>query len=164
MELTLISEHEVYLDGKELDIVPSQKRHNHSPTGFNWGYGGSGPAQLSLAIMLEMLKGTEYAPDYEPEVTQRTVYRHYQDFKREVIAKLPQKQCTLEFDFWGWFHGNPNPRFEVHIIGDLEKNEERTYDAIGTCTYPERCQQAECPDCDCACGGVNHGIQRRLFN
>jgi len=24
---------------------------NHSPTGFEWGYGGSGPAQLALAIL-----------------------------------------------------------------------------------------------------------------
>ena len=23
---------------------------NHSPTGFSWGYGGSGPAQLALAL------------------------------------------------------------------------------------------------------------------
>jgi Family of unknown function (DUF6166) len=23
---------------------------NHSPTGFEWGYGGSGPAQLALAL------------------------------------------------------------------------------------------------------------------
>jgi hypothetical protein len=23
---------------------------NHSPTGFDWGYGGSGPAQLALAL------------------------------------------------------------------------------------------------------------------
>ena len=28
---------------------------NHSPTGFEWGYGGSGPAQLALAILAERL-------------------------------------------------------------------------------------------------------------
>lgn len=26
---------------------------NHSPTGFAWGYGGSGPAQLSLAMLAD---------------------------------------------------------------------------------------------------------------
>ena len=26
--------------------------YNHSPDGFAWGYGGSGPAQLALAILL----------------------------------------------------------------------------------------------------------------
>lgn len=41
-----------WLDGKQLDPRPSQQVWNHSPDGFNIGYGGSGPAQLSLAIML----------------------------------------------------------------------------------------------------------------
>lgn len=31
----------------------SRKIRNHSPTGFEWGYGGSGPAQLALALMLD---------------------------------------------------------------------------------------------------------------
>src|SRR5467141_965015 len=26
---------------------------NHSPTGFAWGYGGSGPAQLALALLID---------------------------------------------------------------------------------------------------------------
>ena len=26
---------------------------NHSPDGFNWGYAGSGPAQLALAILFD---------------------------------------------------------------------------------------------------------------
>jgi len=26
---------------------------NHSPTGFEWGYGGSGPAQLALALLAD---------------------------------------------------------------------------------------------------------------
>jgi hypothetical protein len=30
----------------------SQKVWNHSPDGFSWGYGGSGPAQLALALLL----------------------------------------------------------------------------------------------------------------
>lgn len=35
---------DVYVDGKRLDPEPSQKVRNHSPDGFYWGYGGSGPA------------------------------------------------------------------------------------------------------------------------
>lgn len=42
----------VLIDGKLLDPKPSQAVWNHSPDGFNWGYGGSGPAQLALAILL----------------------------------------------------------------------------------------------------------------
>jgi len=42
----------VYVDGLELDLNESLAVFNHSPTGFSWGYGGSGPAQLALAILL----------------------------------------------------------------------------------------------------------------
>jgi len=73
----------IWLDGKELDPEPSQKIHNHSPDGFNWGYGGSGPAQLALAVVLK--------------VTGVTI--GYQDFKWNVIAKLPQgKNFQVEFE------------------------------------------------------------------
>lgn len=34
---------------------------NHSPTGFQWGYGGSGPAQLSLALLADALDDDERA-------------------------------------------------------------------------------------------------------
>lgn len=30
---------------------------NHSPDGFEWGYGGSGPAQLALALCIDALGG-----------------------------------------------------------------------------------------------------------
>ncbi len=33
--------------GPRLDLA------NHSPDGFSWGYGGSGPAQLALAILAD---------------------------------------------------------------------------------------------------------------
>jgi hypothetical protein len=64
----------VLLDGEPLDPKPSQAIMNHSPDGFNWGYGGSGPAQLAMAILLR-LTGTIVG---------------YQDFKWNVIAKIPQ--------------------------------------------------------------------------
>ena len=34
-------------DGRKLN--PRLDLFNHSPTGFEWGYGGSGPAQTALA-------------------------------------------------------------------------------------------------------------------
>lgn len=49
---------------------------NHSPTGFNWGYGGSGPAQLALALLLE-------------ETTEEEALANYQQFKWDVVAKWP---------------------------------------------------------------------------
>lgn len=77
-EITLEGDAEtrgVHLNGKRLDPAPSQKIRNHSPDGFNWGYGGSGPAQLALAICLELYgkQGQEV----------------YQDFKWRYIERLP---------------------------------------------------------------------------
>ena len=59
----------------ELSIGPSIKLINHSPTGFNWGYGGSGPAQLALAILLNFTGDKEKA------------LAHYQDFKWDFVAR-----------------------------------------------------------------------------
>jgi Family of unknown function (DUF6166) len=44
----------VSCDGDYFGHEPSLKVANHSPTGFSWGYGGSGPAQLALALLLEV--------------------------------------------------------------------------------------------------------------
>lgn len=36
-----------------LPLAPSLAIKNASPTGFEWGYGGSGPSQLALALLLD---------------------------------------------------------------------------------------------------------------
>ena len=66
---------DVFLNGKTLSMRLNIR--NHSPTGLAWGYGGSGPAQLALAILCE---------EYGEDVDKHPVY--YQDFKWAVIAKL----------------------------------------------------------------------------
>jgi hypothetical protein len=55
----------------------------HSPTGFEWGYGGSGPAQLALAILADYLGDS------------RRALAHYQAFKWDIIARLPRQGWTL---------------------------------------------------------------------
>ena len=47
---------QVWIGDKPLSPLKSQSIVNHSPDGFNWGYLGSGPAQLALAILLEVFK------------------------------------------------------------------------------------------------------------
>jgi hypothetical protein len=61
-----------------LDPGPSQRLFNHSPDGFEWGYGGSGPAQLSLAMLLDHFDGKEGKDEL--------ALKDYQDFKFAVIA------------------------------------------------------------------------------
>lgn len=55
----------------------------HSPTGMEWGYGGSGPADLALNILYWFTEDREFAE------------RHYQDFKWEHIATLPREGGTI---------------------------------------------------------------------
>ena len=47
----------------------SQELVNHSPDGFNWGYGGSGPSQLALGLLLSVTSDTDLS------------LRYYQEFK-----------------------------------------------------------------------------------
>lgn len=82
---------DIWIDGELLDPTSSQKVRNHSPDGFNWSYGGSGPAQLALAIMLKF-------------TNKETAQRLYQDFKWEVIAGLPRGDFEIELDIKQWIN------------------------------------------------------------
>src|SRR5258708_39621212 len=75
---------QVTVDGRPLN--PRLDLWNHSPTGFEWGYGGSGPAQLALALLADHLSDDRRALDF------------YQRFKWAVIAELPRKGWTLKSD------------------------------------------------------------------
>lgn len=70
------------VDGNFVSLRTSLKVKNHSPTGFSWGYFGSGPSQTALAILLEC-------------VDKKTALTHYQQYKEEVISKVPQEQEVL---------------------------------------------------------------------
>ena len=59
----------------KLSLEKSLKIADHSPDGFQWGYSGSGPAQLAAAILYEITDN--------PELT-RT---YYQLFKFDHVAK-----------------------------------------------------------------------------
>lgn len=76
-------------DGKEgsytLDPKLSLKLRNHSPTGFEMGYSGSGPAQLALAILLDGF-GRKIAEE------------RYQDFKSTFIATFTGEGFVVDHD------------------------------------------------------------------
>jgi uncharacterized protein (DUF2249 family) len=74
---------------------------NHSPNGFEWGYQGSGPSQLALAILAREL-GDEMALEYYQRFKWETVARWGRGFWsidshqiRSVVAKL-QAQDYIE--------------------------------------------------------------------
>lgn len=67
-------------DGSERDLSPRFDLRRHSTTGFAWGYGGSGPAQLALAILADALRDDARA------------LAVYQDFKFGVIAGVSRDE------------------------------------------------------------------------
>ena len=71
----------VTMDGHGLK--PRFDLRNHSPTGFEWGYCGSGPAQLALAILADHCGNDEQALNF------------YQRFKWAVVAGLPHRGWIL---------------------------------------------------------------------
>ena len=71
-EVLVLNGDDVHPLDPRLDLV------NHSPTGLEWGYGGSGPAQLALALLCDALEDDARAQDL------------YQDFKYRWVAALPQ--------------------------------------------------------------------------
>ena len=76
-----------------VDDEPLEYRYDllsASPSGFGWGYGGSGPAQLAIAILAHAYND-EFAREW------------YQQFKRDVVAGLPESGWTLaknDLDEW----------------------------------------------------------------
>jgi hypothetical protein len=58
---------------------------NHSPSGFSWGYSGSGPAQLALALLLD------YTDDEDVALAE------YMAFKDEVVSRL---ECSGPEQRW----------------------------------------------------------------
>ena len=72
---------EVEINGAPLD--PRLDLRNHSPDGFEWGYSGSGPAQLALAIL---------AVEFDDEFA----VAHYQKFKDDFIAPITDAGWGME--------------------------------------------------------------------
>jgi hypothetical protein len=59
---------------------------NHSPTGFEWGYPGSGPAQLALAILADFLGADT-----------RAIALH-QEFKWDHISQIAGDEFAISGD------------------------------------------------------------------
>lgn len=56
----------------------------HSPDGFEWGYGGSGPADLALSILYDYL-------DHDFEMA----WEYHQIFKQSFVAKIKEDNWII---------------------------------------------------------------------
>ena len=75
--------HAVIVTVNDRPLNPRLDLYNHSPTGYEWGYGGSGPAQLALAILADHLGDG------------RQALAIYQQFKFSVVTGLPKCRWKL---------------------------------------------------------------------
>lgn len=73
-----------------LDPRASQKVYNHSPDGFEWGYGGSGPAQLALAMLIDATGNVG------------TAHALYQKFKFEFVARFDDRWIITQAEIIAW--------------------------------------------------------------
>ena len=71
----------------KLSLEKSLQIADHSPDGFQWGYSGSGPAQLSAAILYEITEDPELARTY------------YQLFKFDRVAKWVKPLRSANWKF-----------------------------------------------------------------
>jgi hypothetical protein len=81
--IRVISGGGIYPLDMQLDIA------DHSPTGFEWGYSGSGPTQLALALAADHL-GSDDPPFH-------VIYM----LKQEIVRGLP-------YDGWAFTSGDIN--------------------------------------------------------
>nr|WP_245835452.1 DUF6166 domain-containing protein [Natronolimnobius baerhuensis] len=74
-----LTEHQRLSPEQSLDLV------NHSPSGFEWGYNGSGPAQLACGLLLDYYDDKQFARE------------HYITFRNQVVSQL---ECNGPADCW----------------------------------------------------------------
>ncbi len=71
-------------------LDPRLDLRSHSPTGFEWGYAGSGPAQLALALAADVLRDDDRA------------LLVYQRLKFELVGAFAEEGWALtEAQLWG---------------------------------------------------------------
>jgi hypothetical protein len=90
-------------DGQTALLAMRNDLRNPSPTGPEWGYSGSGPAQLALAILSDA-------------VGDREALSCYQDFKFSVVCALPHDHWELRRDEVTAWHAHHRSKSETRDV------------------------------------------------
>mgnify|MGYP007071681871 CR=1 FL=1 len=94
-------------DGTPVANVPWVATY-HSPDGFEWGYRGSGPADLALNVLCALLPQVEMIGIGCPARVPFAAMEFHQRFKEEVIANMPKAGGWVKLealDNWLGAHG-----------------------------------------------------------
>ena len=79
---------------------------HRSPTGHEWGFWGSGPAQLALAILMTVTDADE-------------AKRRYEAFRRSVIVRITKDSWTLttvQVEEWLRRHRKRPSRHDILLL------------------------------------------------
>lgn len=76
---------------------------NHSPDGFEWGFGGSGPAQLSYAILRSYFTFAEKM-SIDEAIAQAHKFSYH--FKEDFVSKWKNDEWEINSNMiWVWVGG-----------------------------------------------------------
>jgi hypothetical protein len=92
-----------------LDIKPSMVIYNHSNE-FEWGYPGSGPAQLALAILFDVTGDRIFS------------FHHHQAFKDDFVSTWPDMWEIYDEEIQDWCKRERwNPAASPYLHGYVKR-------------------------------------------
>lgn len=115
-------------------IEPLKHHVHHSPTGFNWGYNGGGPADLARSLLWDHL-GRQPHPSL------------YQDFKDRLVAVWPSASAwsMTTDDIQAWIEGSDKRQLAANLCaacGGTLPDYAEDLDAYLRCDCAERLVRA----------------------
>jgi hypothetical protein len=113
-------------DGTAVSSIPQRHVH-YAPTGFDWGFGGSGAADLALnllALFLPLAPGATGVALRDGSTVSEAAWALHQAFKYDLIATLPRAGGHITAETIGdWITTHPivgaEPLFSLleHVDG-----------------------------------------------
>ena len=89
----------IWEGARRRELAPRLDLRNHSPTGFSWGYLGSGCAQLALALLVDVLGDKGRALDLYQRFKERAIATRNQDHPFEMTdAQVLEHVASIEKD------------------------------------------------------------------
>jgi len=117
-----LSEAIVTVNGRPLKHIV-----RHSPTGFNWGYAGSGPADTALSILTDVFEGNVELADI-----------FYFDFKVDFVSTWDDDWKITEGEIDDWLKNRVGRGIQDLIQEFKSLDEEGKLNLRYTRKFPER--------------------------
>lgn len=126
-------------NGEAYPLNPRFDLRMHSPDGFNFGYGGSGPSQLALALLADALGDDDRAQANYQAVKFRVIGRLSGD--RFELTEQQLRQVVDEIEtypihryglYWSGYEPDYKPRTAASLAAARERREARVVEREAT--------------------------------